>query len=378
VFSSRAPTMTGSSKAVMMVAAAVATVHYLRKPSAFVPSPARHTAVMAVPAVAAAGVSAPAFADAIGDAAKQLSEDSYPFMKEVNWNSYTFLTKPGSASAGEWAKAIDKMIEMGATMDPELLKKGAMAHHKAIGSVTEANPVMSKADYTEINAAIGRLIASVPEDMTMGVYNAVANLVPPEVPKYMMAQVNEADAKKAYEAFLKFKDVVKANPITPQVKDTPAALAGKLGSIDAAAKKLSDASYPFIKSAPWDSDIYLKPLPGVSPFQAMKAIDKMIVMGANMDGKLLREATMAHHDALNSMDSKLVTDADNYQKVNAALGKVIASVPSSQVMDVFNAVAKITGSSVPNNMFSMSAPSEATAAYDAFLKFKDVVKAAQR
>jgi len=370
--------MTGSSKAVMMVAAAVATVHYLRKPSAFVPSPARHTAVMAVPAVAAAGVSAPAFADAIGDAAKQLSEDSYPFMKEVNWNSYTFLTKPGSASAGEWAKAIDKMIEMGATMDPELLKKGAMAHHKAIGSVTEANPVMSKADYTEINAAIGRLIASVPEDMTMGVYNAVANLVPPEVPKYMMAQVNEADAKKAYEAFLKFKDVVKANPITPQVKDTPAALAGKLGSIDAAAKKLSDASYPFIKSAPWDSDIYLKPLPGVSPFQAMKAIDKMIVMGANMDGKLLREATMAHHDALNSMDSKLVTDADNYQKVNAALGKVIASVPSSQVMDVFNAVGKITGSSVPNNMFSMSAPSEATAAYDAFLKFKDVVKAAQR
>jgi len=378
VFSSRAPTMTCSSKAVMMVAAAVATVHYLRKPSAFVPSPARHTAVMAVPAVAAAGVSAPAFADAIGDAAKQLSEDAYPFMKEVNWNSYTFLTKPGTASAGEWAKAIDKMIEMGATMDPELLKKGAMAHHKAIGAVTEANPVMSKADFTEINAAIGRLIASVPESQTMGVYDAVANLVPAEVPKYMMSQVNEADAKKAYEAFLKFKDVVKANPITPTVADTPAALAGKLGPIDAAAKKLSDASYPFIKSAPWDSDIYLKPLPGVSPNQVMKAIDKMIVMGANMDGKLLREATMAHHNALNSMDSKLVTDADNYEKVNAALGKAIASVPSSQVMDVFNAMAKVTGSSVPNNLFSMSAPSEATAAYDAFLQFKDVVKAAQR
>jgi len=378
VFSSRAPTMTCSSKAVMMVAAAVATVHYLRKPSAFVPSPARHTAVMAVPAVAAAGVSAPAFADAIGDAAKQLSEDAYPFMKEVNWNSYTFLTKPGTASAGEWAKAIDKMIEMGATMDPELLKKGAMAHHKAIGAVTEANPVMSKADFTEINAAIGRLIASVPESQTMGVYDAVANLVPAEVPKYMMSQVNEADAKKAYEAFLKFKDVVKANPITPTVADTPAALAGKLGPIDAAAKKLSDASYPFIKSAPWDSDIYLKPLPGVSPNQVMKAIDKMIVMGANMDGKLLREATMAHHNALNSMDSKLVTDADNYEKVNAALGKVIASVPSNQVMDVFNSMAKITSSSVPNKMFSMAAPSEATAAYDAFIQFKDVVKAAQR
>merc|ERR550525_2199923 len=203
----------------------------------------------------------------------------------------------------------------------------------------------------------------------MGVYNAVASLVPAEVPKYLMATVKEADAKKAYEAFLTFKDVVKANPITPKVADTPAALASKLAPIDAAAKKLSDASYPFIKSAPWDSDLYLKPLPGVSPNAAMKAIDKMIVMGASMDGKLLKEAAMAHHNALNSMDSKLVTDAQSYQAVNAALSKV---------MDVYNAFAKITSSSVPNMLFSMSAPSEATAAYDALMQFKDVVKAAQR
>merc|ERR1711994_534795 len=257
---------------------------------------------------------------------KKLSEDAYPFMKDVNWNSYTYLTKPGSASAGDWSKAIEKMIAMGATMDPELLKKGAMAHHKAIGSVTEASPTLSKADFEAINAAIGRLIASVPESQTMGVYNAVASLVPAEVPKYLMATVKEADAKKAYESFLTFKDVVKANPITPQFKDTPAALTSKLGAIDTAAAKLSAASYPFIKSAPWDSDLYLKPLPGVSPNAAMKAVD--------------------------SMDSKLVTDAESYQAVNAALGKVIASVPSSQVMDVYNAVGKITGSSVPNNLFS--------------------------
>merc|ERR1712150_104574 len=128
-----------------------------------------------------------------------------------------------------------------------------------------------------------------------------------------MSTVNEADAKKAYEAFLKFKDVVKANPITPTVADTPAALAGKLGPIDAAAKKRSDASYPFIKSAPWDSALYLNPPPGVSPNAAMKAIDKMIVMGASMDGKLLREAATAHHNALNSMDGKLVTSAESYQ-----------------------------------------------------------------
>merc|ERR1719355_114839 len=116
---------------------------------------------------------------------------------------------------------------LGAAMDPELVKKGAMAHHKAIGAVTEASPTLSKADFEAVNAALGRMIASVPESQTMGVYDAVAKLVPAEVPKYLMSTVNEADAKKAYEAFLTFKDVVKANPITPKVVDTPAALARK-------------------------------------------------------------------------------------------------------------------------------------------------------
>jgi len=80
--------MTGSSKALKMAAAAVAAVYCLRKPTTFVPPAARHTAAVVVPAVAAAGAATPAFADAIGDAAKKLSEDAYPFMKEVNWNSY--------------------------------------------------------------------------------------------------------------------------------------------------------------------------------------------------------------------------------------------------------------------------------------------------
>merc|ERR1719353_2442940 len=178
-------------------------------------------------------------------------------MKEVNWNSYAYLVKPGSAGAGDWVKAVDKAIVMGASMDPELLKKGVMAHHKAIGGTSESNPVLSQADFEAVNAAIGRMIASVPESQTMDVYNAFSA----EVPQYLMSTVNEADAKRAYSALMQFKDVVKANPITAQVKETPAALSGKLGAIDAAAAKLSAASYPFLKSAPWDSNVYLKPLP---------------------------------------------------------------------------------------------------------------------
>merc|ERR1711953_396534 len=221
---------------------------------------------------------------------------------------------------GEWAKAVDKAIVMGASMDPALLKAGVKAHHKAIGSVSESNPVLSQADFEAVCASIGRMIASVPESQTMDVYNAFSALVSPSVPSYFMSTVNEADAKKAYEALMKFKDVVKANPITPTSVPTPAALSGKLGAIDSAAAKLSSASYPLIKSVPWDSDVFLKPLPGVSANQALKA----------------------HHKALGSMDSNLVTTEGDYAAVLAGLGKLIASVPQSQVMDVFNSFSKIT------------------------------------
>merc|ERR1711933_42502 len=131
------------------------------------------------------------------------------------------LTNPGSGSPSDYAKAVDKAIEMGAAMDPKLLKAGVQAHHKAIGSLNGNNLVLSKADFESINAAIGRMIASVPESKTMAVYDAFSALVGSDVPAYLMSTVNEADAKKAYGALMDFKDVVKANP---------AALSGKLGA----------------------------------------------------------------------------------------------------------------------------------------------------
>merc|ERR1719293_180850 len=122
----------------------------------------------------------------------------------------------------------------------------------------------------------------------MAVYNAFSKVVSPDVPRYLMSTVKEADAKAAYSALMEFKDVVKAHPITPATAATPAALSSKLGAIDAAAGKLSSAAYPFLKDVDWTSDLSLKPLPGVSPNAMLKAIDKALVMGASMDGKLLK------------------------------------------------------------------------------------------
>merc|ERR1711948_143035 len=150
-----------------------------------------------------------------------------------------------------------------------------------------------------INAAIGRLVASVPESTTMDVYNSVGALVDPKVPAYLMSTVKEADAKAAYEALIEFTKVVKANPITPS---TPASTV--LGApIDAAASKLSAAAYPFMKDVDWTSNLFSKPIPGKSPQEVMKAVDKMIVMGAAMDGAALKEAAKAHVKAIEGMDA---------------------------------------------------------------------------
>jgi hypothetical protein len=338
----------------------------------------------------AAGVAlmgaAPAFADEIGTAAKRLSDASYPFLKEVDWNSYLYLQKPGDASAFKWLQAIDKAIVMGASIDPQLLKAGVEAHHKAIGSM-DKDGVTSKADFEAVNAAIGRMVASVPTDQVMDVYNAFEGLLPADAPEYLMSTVKEGDAKAAYAALMEFKDVVKAHPIAAGsvASKAPAAaaggelsgVAGKL--IPLAAQKLSDASYPFMQSVDWNSDLFTKPLPGVTPAQVMKAIDKALVMGSAMDGNALQSAAMAHHQAIaNGVDARGMTSKADYTAINAALGKLIATVPSSKVMDVYNAFAAITSANVPNQLFSSVNPLAANSAAQAFYEFKDVVKAAQR
>merc|ERR1712070_591066 len=93
----------------------------------------------------------------------------------------------------------------------DVLKAGAMAHHKALGSM-DAKGVTTLADYEKINAAIGHMVASAGESKTMDVYNAFdAFSLGKDVGPYMMSKVSADDAKKAYEAFLEFKDAVKAS-----------------------------------------------------------------------------------------------------------------------------------------------------------------------
>merc|ERR1712190_225436 len=185
----------------------------------------------------------------------------------------------------------------------------------------------------------------------MDVYNSFSGLVGGTGPSYLMSTEKEADAKAAYSGLMSFKDAVKSHPITalPVASKVSSDAASK---ISAAAGKLSSAAYPLIKDVDWTSDLSLKPLPGASPQQVLKAIDKALVMGAAMDGAALTEAAEAHHKAIGSVDAQLVTSASDFEAINAGLGKAIASVPTSKVMDVYNAFSSITNPAIPNFLYS--------------------------
>merc|ERR1719188_1776831 len=186
----------------------------------------------------------------------------------------------------------------------------------------------------------------------MGVYNAVQPLVDPKVPEYLMSKVSEANARAAYDALLEFVAVVKASPIRPLSSATTVSSSAS-SSITAAAMKLGQDAYPFMKGVDWTDDLYQKPIPGKSAQEVMKAVDKMIVMGAEMDWPALQEAARAHVAAIERKDAKGVLTQRDFQSILAGLGKAISSVPASTVMGVYDEMSKLAGESsgIPMNLF---------------------------
>ena len=79
---------------------------------------------------------------------------------------------------------------------------------------------------------------------------------------------------------------MKAHPITPSVAATPEALSSELGTVEAAQPSCRQHPTPLSSRRRLDIEVYVKPLPGASPFEVTKAIDKMLVMGASMDGAI--------------------------------------------------------------------------------------------
>merc|ERR1712190_334018 len=86
-----------------------------------------------------------------------------------------------------------------------------------------------------------------------------------------------------------------------------------------------------------------------------------------------KAAVDAHHKAIGSASSG-VTSKGDFEAINAALGRAIASVPESKVMDVYNSFSGLVSSDVPSYLMSTVKEADAKAAYAALMDFKDVVK----
>merc|ERR1712232_1058003 len=163
-------------------------------------------APVAIPAAALLGAS-PAFADKIGDASKKFAAASYPFLKSVDWDSDLYAKFP--ADPQKTLKAIDKVLVMASAMDGKALQTAVEAHHKAIGSM-DGKGVTSLADYTAVVDGLGRVIAGVPEKMTLDVFYAFADIAPKTLPEYIFKTVDGPAAYKAAGAFFEYKDIIKA------------------------------------------------------------------------------------------------------------------------------------------------------------------------
>ena len=100
------------------------------------------------------------------------------------------------------------------------------------------------------------------------------------------------------------------------------------------------SSYPLMKNINGLSDTHAKPLPGTNANGILKPIYMTVVMGSTMDGHLLKAATAAHHTSIGSFNAHVVTSTAYYAALTTALAKAIASVPSSQVMDVYNGLSR--------------------------------------
>ena len=137
--------------------------------------------------------------------------------------------------------------------------------------------------------------------------------------------MNGPDAEKAYQGFLEFKDVVEKNQVSTASAPAVVPSGDKIG---VAAKALSDASYPFIKDIDWLSDVYLKPLPGKTAPETLKAIDKMIVMGRQDGWQPLEGSSRGHTTRpIGSIDATGVTSAADYESCECshwALGGIRA------------------------------------------------------
>merc|ERR1711920_961954 len=136
--------------------------------------------------------------------------------------------------------------------------------------------------------------------------------------------------------------------------------AANAATVEEAAKKLADTSYPMVKATDWATtdvlDKYMATVPTTKEFS--KAI---LELSVNLDPKLVKDAVQAHKKAVDSMGPDFVTPLKNHEEVTVALAKIFAATP-----DVGNLNAA---------WYAQMPKADADATFQAFKDLAEVVKA---
>merc|ERR1711933_93577 len=97
-------------------------------------------------------------------------------------------------------------------------------------------------------------------------------------------------------------------------------------SVEEAAKKLADKSYPMVKATDWATtdvlDKYMASVPTTKEFS--KAI---LELSVRLDPALVKNAVQAHKKAVDAMGPDFITPLKNHEEVTTALAKMFAAAP---------------------------------------------------
>jgi len=352
--------------------------------SAFLPAPGAkapthwHAGMAATPALL--GVAPAAFADQIKDASAKFSEAAYPVAQKIDWGKTPaiaqYIAEVSAKNPKQTAKAVDKLLEAGLTMDPALVKAAVKAHSKAItGAVNQKGLVASKADFTAVNEALARMIASADKEKFFYLLTAFPGNK--ELQMELFSKNDPAQAQAAYEAFVELTDAVRAAS-TNGAKPFKTAATATGGSIGDAAQKFSDATYPLVSKIDWGNtpliSKYIAEASAKDPKGVARAVAKTLDVGASMDMKLVGAAVAAHDKAIDNAlgNPGLVTSKADWAAVNEALARLIKSADPNKFKALLKAFPG--NADLQMNLFAANNADDAKAAYTTFVELTQAVK----
>jgi len=355
---------------------------------AFLPGPGKKAAphlrspVAAAPLLPGLLAAAPAaFADQIADASAKFSEASYPVAEKFNWgNSPVFAKYLAGVAANDpkaVAKAVEKLLDAGLTMDPKLIQAAVKAHEKALASAAGSpSLVTSKADFAAVNEALARMIASADPEKFFYLLSAFPGSK--ELQLELFKGNSEADARAAYEAFVGLTDAVRAaSAVTPHPAVSVAPLASS-GPVASAAQAVAELTYPIAEKINWGNtpiiSKYIQEASAKDPKGMANALAKTLAVGSSMNMDTVRTAVATHSKAIESAvgNSNLMTSKADWTAVMQSLAAMIkTSDPAAfkSILNLFPASADLQMA-----LFAANSQADAQAAYKSFVALTDAVK----